>query len=309
MPRLLLLLPTATYRAAAFVEAARRLSVDLTVASEQPSTFAQAQPDRLLTLDFRLPEQAAAQARAFAEQVPVHGVVGVDDDTAVVAAAVAAKLRLRGNPVGAATAARDKYRQRVLLAEARYPCVLKPLRLAASRGVIRADDPAGLVAAFGRLRAILEEPDVARCGDWAGQVLVEDFIPGPEVALEGLVTGGRLRTLALFDKPDPLDGPFFEETIYVTPSALPANAQQKIADCAQQAVTALGLWEGPVHAELRYNDRGPWLIELAARPIGGRCSGALRFGSREQGAGSSWVSLEEVVLRHALGMPLPALRS
>jgi len=330
MPRLLLLLPTATYRAAAFVEAARRLSVDLTVASEQPSTFAQAQPDRLLTLDFRLPEQAAAQARAFAEQVPVHGVVGVDDDTAVVAAAVAAKLRLRGNPVGAATAARDKYRQRVLLAEARvpvprfarhrttedphavaaaarYPCVLKPLRLAASRGVIRADDPAGLVAAFGRLRAILEEPDVARCGDWAGQVLVEDFIPGPEVALEGLVTGGRLRTLALFDKPDPLDGPFFEETIYVTPSALPANAQQKIADCAQQAVTALGLWEGPVHAELRYNDRGPWLIELAARPIGGRCSGALRFGSREQGAGSSWVSLEEVVLRNALWMPLPAL--
>src|SRR5437773_2011902 len=324
MPRLLLLLPTATYRAAAFVEAARRLSVDLTVASEQPSTFAQAQPDRLLTLDFRLPEQAAAQARAFAEQVPVHGVVGVDDDTAVVAAAVAAKLRLRGDPVGAATAASDKYRQRVLLAEARvpvprfarhrttedphavaaaarYPCVLKPLRLAASRGVIRADDPAGLVAAFGRLRAILEEPDVARCGDWAGQVLVEDFIPGPEVALEGLVTGGRLRTLALFDKPDPLDGPFFEETIYVTPSALPANAQQKIADCAQQAVTALGLWEGPVHAELRYNERGPFLIELAARPIGGRCSAVLRFGDK----GSS---LEEIIVRHALGMPIPSLQ-
>src|SRR5256884_4220192 len=194
MPRLLLLLPTATYRATAFVEAARRLSVDLTVASERPSTFAQAQPDRLLPLDFRLPEQAAAQARAFAEQVPVHGVVGVDDDTAVVAAAVAAKLRLRGNPVGAATAARDKYRQRVLLAEARvpvprfgrhrtaedphavaaaarYPCVLKPLRLAASPGVIRARDPAGLVAAVGRVRAIPEQPGGGRRGGWARPAL------------------------------------------------------------------------------------------------------------------------------------------
>ena len=329
-PRLLLLLPTATYRATAFVEAAHRLGVALTVASELPSTFEQAQPDRLLTLDFSDPERAAQQAYQFARTLPIAGVIGVDDTAAVVAAAIAERLGLKGNPVSAALAARDKHLQRSelarrgvpvprfelhglgedvpdLAARVRYPCVLKPLRLAASRGVIRADDPAGLVAAFGRLRAILEEPDVARCGDWAGQVLVEDFIPGPEVALEGLVTGGRLRTLALFDKPDPLDGPFFEETIYVTPSALPANAQQKIADCAQQAVTALGLWEGPVHAELRYNDRGPWLIELAARPIGGRCSGALRFGSREQGAGSSWVSLEEVVLRNALGMPLPAL--
>jgi len=312
------------------VEAARRIGVDLTVASERSSTFAQAQPDRLLTLDFQRPDQAAAQAGAFAERVPVHGVVGVDDDTAVVAATVAARLRLRGNPVGAATAARDKYRQRVLLAEAgvpvprfarhrttedphaiaaavRFPCVLKPLRLAASRGVIRADDPQGLVTAFGRVRAILEQPDVATCGEWAAHLLVEDFVPGPEVALEGLVARGQLRPLALFDKPDPLDGPFFEETIYVTPSGLPATAQREIADCARRAVTALGLWDGPVHAELRYNDRGPWLIELAARSIGGRCSGALRFGSREQGAGSGWVSLEEVVLRHALGMPLPAL--
>ncbi|HYK83024.1 MAG TPA: ATP-grasp domain-containing protein [Gemmatimonadales bacterium] len=320
--RLLLLLPTATYRTAAFVAAARRLAIDLTVASELPSTFEAAQPDRLLTLDFAAPEHAAAQARAFTARFPIHGVVGVDDDTAVIAAAVAGALALRGNPLAAALAARDKHRQRELLAaagvavphfelhslaedpaavaaSARYPNVLKPLRLAASRGVIRADDPAGFVAAWSRLAAILAEPDVARCGPWTGQCLVEDFIGGPELAVEGLVTAGRLHVLALFDKPDPLDGPFFEETLYVTPSRLAAEAQRAVAACTQAAVTALGVVEGPVHAELRYNARGPWLIELAARPIGGRCSAVLRF--REGG------TLEELIVRHALGLPLPSL--
>jgi formate-dependent phosphoribosylglycinamide formyltransferase (GAR transformylase) len=328
--RLLLLLPTATYRTTAFVEAARRLRVDLTVASERPSAFERAQPDRLLTLDFARPERAAEQARTFARRHRLQGVVGVDDDTAVVAATIAATLGLRGHPVPAAQAARDKHRQRVLLARAgvpvprfalhgtaddpdalaaaaRYPCVLKPLRLAASRGVMRADDPASFLAAFRRLAAILAQPDVAACGEWTTRLLVEDFVPGPEVALEGLVLDGRLCVLALFDKPDPLDGPFFEETIYVTPSRLPAGAQQAIVACAQAAVTALGLLDGPVHAELRYNDGGAWLIELAARPIGGRCSAVLRFGSGEPGAGTGLLSLEELVLRHALGMPLPPL--
>ena len=298
-PRLLLLLPTTTYRATAFVEAARRLGVDLTVASEFPSTFEGAQPTGLLTLAFADPPRAAEQAAAFALEHPVAGVVGVDDDTAIVAAAVAARLQLRGNPVPAALAARDKHQQRERLAAAgvpvprfavfpsdadpeplarqvAYPCVLKPLRLSASRGVIRADTPAGFAAAFRRLRAILADPEVAACGEPARRVLVEDFIPGPEVALEGLLVGGHLHVLAMFDKPDPLDGPFFEETIYVTPSRLADGALRAIAATAQAAVTALGLVEGPVHAELRHNDRGPWLIEIAARPIGGRCSGALR---------------------------------
>ena len=315
-------MPTATYRTTAFVAAARRLAVDLTVASELPSTFQQAQPDRLLTLDFSAPERAASQAQAFAARFPIHGVVAVDDDTAVVAAAIAAALGLRGNSDAAALAARDKHRQRELLARAgvpvpcfalhtsaddpaqlaggvRYPSVLKPLRLSASRGVIRADDPAGFVVAWRRLQTILTEPDVARCGAWTRQLLVEDFVPGPELALEGLVSGGRLDVLALFDKPDPLDGPFFEETLYVTPSRLPAEAQQAAAACAQAAVAALGITDGPVHAELRCNARGPWLIELAARPIGGRCSAALRFGDG--------VTLEEVILRHALGLALPPL--
>jgi len=330
-PRLLLLLPSTTYRATAFVEAARQLDVALTVASELPSAFEREQPSGLLTLDFADPDRAAEQAGVFAREHPLAGVLGVDDDTAVVAAAVATRLGLRGNPVPAALAARDKQRQREQLAGAsvpvprfvltpadadpeslsrqvEYPCVLKPLRLSASRGVIRADNPAGFVAAFRRLGAILAQPDVAACGEPARRLLVEQFIPGPEVALEGLLVGGRLRLLALFDKPDPLDGPFFEETIYVTPSRLAPAAQHAIAATAQAAATALGLVEGPVHAELRHNERGPWLIEMAARPIGGRCSAALRFESRDGGRGTGDVSLEELIVRHALAMDLPAFQ-
>src|SRR6266702_5353925 len=323
-PRLLLLLPTVTYRTVAFVEAARRLGADLTVASERPSTFERANPTGLVTLDFADPTRAAAQAREFARAHPVHGVVAVDDDTAVVAAAIAEALGLRGNPVAAAAAARDKHQQRQLLATAgvavprfelltiaadpekvasgvSYPCVLKPLRLSASRGVIRADTQAEFVAAFERIKRILEQTGCAR------SILVEEFVPGREVAVEGLVTQGTLQVLAIFDKPDPLDGPFFEETIYVTPSRFARTAQQEIAACAQAAVGALGLRDGPIHAEVRHNDRGAWLIELAARPIGGRCSGALRFATGETGKGKGETSLEEIIIRHALGMELPTL--
>jgi biotin carboxylase len=318
------LLPTTTYRTAAFVEAARRIGVDLTVASEQRSTLETANPAGLLTLDFKNPERAADEARGFARTHPIQGVVGVDDDTAIVAAHVAHRLKLKGNPTHATEAARDKHQQRLRLSDAgvpiprfalhmvaddaaeiaksiRYPCVLKPLRLSASRGVMRADNAQGFIKAHARLRDILTQPDAAACGEPARQYLVEEFIPGYEVALEGLVVNRRLHTLAVFDKPDPLDGPFFEETIYVTPSTVPAGLQKAIQDCAERAVRALGLTEGPIHAELRYNERGPWLIEMAARPIGGRCSAVLRFG--DQG-----ISLEEIILRHALGMPIPSLQ-
>jgi biotin carboxylase len=180
-----------------------------------------------------------------------------------------------------------------------YPCVLKPLALSASRGVIRADDPAQFVAAVRRIAAILRQMDPAPDGDAARVLLVEEFVPGREVALEGLLRGGTLETLALFDKPDPLDGPFFEETLYVTPSRLPDPLQARIRHTAQDACKALGLVEGPVHAELRVNDRGPWIIEVAARSIGGLCSRTLRFGTG--------MTLEEVILRHALGWPIASL--
>jgi biotin carboxylase len=322
-PRLLLLLPSTTYRAAAFVEAARRLDVELTVASDHTSVFAGRQPERLLTLDFGSPERAAGQAAAFAARHPVGAVVGVDDDTVILAAAIAEALGLPHNPIEATLAARDKHRQRVALSGAGvpvprfrlhrldedplevaaasvYPCVLKPLCLSASRGVIRADSAEDFVAAHRTLRGILGDAEVAARGAESRQFLVESFVPGPEFALEGLLDRGRLRVLALFDKPDPLDGPCFEETIYVTPSRLDPAAQRALAGCAERAALALGLVTGPVHVELRYNEAGPWLIELGARPIGGRCSQVLRFG---RGPGA--LSLEELLLRHALGQPVP----
>ncbi len=321
-PRLLLLLPTATYRTTAFVDAARRLDVALTVASERPSTFESARRDALLTLDFTSTAHTVDQALAFHRASPVAAALGVDDDTVILATAINHALGRRANPLAAVEAARDKHRQRRLLAAAGvpvpdfalldlttdpvsraaaapYPCVLKPLRLAASRGVIRADDPAQFVAAFRRIERLLGSPGVPDCGAAGRQLLVERFVPGAEVALEVLLVGGRLRALALFDKPDPLDGPFFEETIYVTPSRLPRPQQIAVTQCAAAAASALGLVEGPVHVELRINEAGVWLIELAARPIGGRCSAALRFGAEG--------TLEEIVLRHALGLPLPSL--
>jgi biotin carboxylase len=180
-----------------------------------------------------------------------------------------------------------------------YPCVLKPLTLSASRGVIRANNADQFIAAFQRIGALLRSDDVSVAGDAARYLLAEEYVPGLEVALEGLLTAGELHTLALFDKPDPLEGPFFEETIYVTPSRLPPGVQDVIGKTSAAACAALGLTEGPIHAELRLNDDGPWVLEVAARSIGGLCSRTLRFGTG--------MSLEEIILRHALGWPIATL--
>jgi biotin carboxylase len=253
---------------------------------------------------------------------PLDAVVGVDDLTTATAAAIAERLGLKTSRAAAVAAARNKYELRQHLAaaglpvpryrrlaldedprraaaEVGYPCVLKPLALSASRGVIRADTPEQFVAAFRRIAALLARDDVAAAGEAARYLLVEDYIPGAEVALEGLLVRGTLEVLALFDKPDPLEGPYFEETIYVTPSRLPAARQAAVADTTRRAAHALGLEEGPVHAELRLNERGVWVVELAARSIGGLCSRTLRFGTG--------MTLEELILRHALGWELPSL--
>lgn len=316
-PRLLLLLPTTTYRTEQFVEAAHRLDVALTVASEERSAFAATEPARLLTLDFSNPKDAARQALEFSQSHPIAAVFGIDDQTAVVAAQIARVLGLRHNSVEAVEAAGNKYLQRLLLeragvpvprfalhsvrdnaqrlsARVEYPCVIKPLVLSASRGVIRVDDPAEFTDAFARIARVLSEPDVP-VGEAASQILVEQYVSGPEFALEGLLHDGELETLALFDKPDPMTGPFFEETIFTTPSRFPRETQQALQVCAQQATQALGLESGPVHVELRYNDLGAWLIELAARPIGGKCAQVLRFG------GDGGTSLEQLHLGRAIG--------
>jgi len=320
--RLLLLLPTSTYRTQDFIDAATTLGVDLVCASEKPSTFESHVPDHLLTVDFADPAAAADSVARFAERRPLDAVVGVDDLTAIAAAAIAERLHLRANVVAAVSAARDKYQMRQCLAAAgvrvprfrrialkddpflaargvAFPCVLKPLALSASRGVIRADNIDQFMAAFRRIVALLARDDVEVAGDAAQYLLAEEYVPGLEVALEGLLVSGELRTLALFDKPDPLEGPFFEETIYVTPSRLPAMVQDAIRATTAQACGALGLREGPVHAELRVNDSGAFIIEVAARSIGGLCSRTLRFGTG--------MTLEELILRQALGMPIASL--
>ncbi|MGH7368362.1 MAG: ATP-grasp domain-containing protein [Candidatus Rokuibacteriota bacterium] len=325
LQRLLLLIPTTTYRTEDFVEAARALDVDLVIASDRPNVMSGEFPDHLLTLPFADPAAAAREMRGFALRRPIDAVVPVDDATTVVASAIGEALGLRANPLAAARATRNKLVMRERLAEAgvpspsfttvavaedpraaarrlRYPCVLKPLMLSASRGVIRADDEAAFVAALERIQAILRAPDVAGLGEGTDTVLVEGFVPGAEVALEGLLEDGALRTLALFDKPDPLDGPFFEETIYVTPSRRPDAVQSLVAEVTAAAARALGLSDGAVHCELRLRRTAaglePVVLEIAARSIGGLCGRTLRFGTG--------MSLEELILRRALGRAVPS---
>ena len=312
------------YRSADFLAAARSLGVDVTVATEEPSAVESLAAEGLATIDFRNPSNAARDAVALAARTPFHAVIGVDDETEVAAAEIARALGLRHNSRPSAEAARHKPTMRAALQAAgvrvpkfsvfssdadpvaaalsvSYPCVLKPTFLAASRGVIRANDPEELVSAWERIRGILEDTEVSRRGGkHAREILVEDFVAGTEVALEGLLEAGNLRVLAIFDKPDPLEGPFFEETIYVTPSTLPATVQAEIAEAAAGAARALRLTEGPVHVELRVNPGGVFVIEAAARSIGGLCSRTLTFGTG--------ISLEELILRHALGMPVDAPR-
>jgi biotin carboxylase len=317
MHRILLLMATRTYKARAFMRAARKLDARVVVGSERRNALARAKPGTTVTVDFRHPDRAVEQIAEAAREQPFDAIVGVDDDTTLIAALAAESLGLPHNRPDAVRATRDKFLMRRLLAAAgvrspafelaplegdlaavaarlTYPCVLKPVSLSASRGVIRANNPAEFLAAADRIAAILRDPEAAaEAGAGAASLLIEGFIPGVEVALEGMLLSGTLKVLALFDKPDPLDGPYFEETIYVTPSRLSEPDQARIAEETARAAAALGLREGPVHAELRLNEAGPWIIEIAARSIGGLCSSVLEFGGG--------LSLEELILHHAVG--------
>ena len=303
----------------AYLEAARDLGIGMLVASEGEHSLVPGIEDGL-RVDFADPGAVIEQVVSAHRDRPVAGVVATDDGTVEIANRAAAALGLAHNAPSAARITRRKDLARAALAAAglpvpavrrvelrrplgsqlagvEFPCVVKPLALSASRGVIRADDPPGLEAACRRAGAIARAAAVASAGtEERDALLVESFVPGPEIALEGMLAGGKLSVLAIFDKPDPLDGPFFEETIYVTPSRLPRPVQALAAERVRAGCAAYGLTEGPVHAELRLHDGDAWIIEIAARTIGGDCARLFTFGSG--------TSLEHLVLQRALGRGL-----
>jgi biotin carboxylase len=306
---LLLFAATTGYQIRVFAGAARRLGIDFTLATDRCHVLEDPWGDRAIAVKFdRIRESLDTLRGMRVDGLQFDGVAAVGDQPSVLAAEAARMLGIPFHPPAATRACRDKYlahqlyqaaglrvpqffralltdSPRALAERAPYPCVLKPLSLAGSRGVIRANNQTEFVAAFERIRKIGEH-----------HLQVESYIPGREFAIEGLVSGGQLQPLAIFDKPDPMEGPFFEETIYVTPSREPAEVQQALIETTARAVEALGLRHGPVHAELRYNAQGAWMLEAAARPIGGLCARALRFRSDTQ-----TIPLEELILRHALG--------
>jgi biotin carboxylase len=317
-PRVLLLVPARTYRAADFLLAAARMGLDLVIGSDGALPIG-GRP--VIPVNLADPDQSASMITARCG--PVAAVVAADTPMLELAAAVSARLGLPHNPAEAVRNAADKARQRRRWAAADIPqprfeiipaaapadavrraaetvglpCVVKAVSLSASQGVLRADDATGAVTAASRIRQVL-----AAAGRPAREpLLVEEYLPGPEISIDGLVTGDGLTVTAVFDKPATPDGPTFEETLLVTPSRLPGPVLASAVATAGQAARALGLTRGPVHAELRIDGRGtqprPAMLELAARSIGGLCSRALGFPGGQ--------ALEELILASALGQPIP----
>ena len=334
MKRVLLLATTTGYQTRAFGDAASRLGVELVFATDRCHLIEDPWQDQAIPIRFHDEDASVAAILESAASRPIDGLLVVGDRPTVIGARVAARLGLPWHPPAGAEAARHKRLTRERLRDAGlpvpwfipvalhepsalspppvpYPCVVKPVALSGSRGVMRADDPAALAAACERLQALMRQPEVrAERNEAHATALVEQFIPGREYALEGLLHHGGLQVLAIFDKPDPLDGPFFEETIYLTPSAAAAEEQRAIVDGVTRAARALGLYHGPIHAECRTNADGVFVLEVAARPIGGLCARALRFQSAIRNPPSAMsVSLEELLLRQALAEdPAPYAR-
>lgn len=331
--RLLILCTTTGYQTRAFVEAAEKLGLRVVFGTDRCHGLEDPWQDGALPLRFEDPDNSARQILKYACAVHIDAIVSLGDCPTSTAARACRELELLHHPPEAADICRDKYLSRERLRAAGlnvpafarfsldsdpreilarrddpviFPCVLKPLALSASRGVIRADSPEKFINAFGQIKALLRSKEVQVMRQDASQFIqVESYIDGGEIAVEGLVDHGRLQVLAIFDKPDPLTGPYFEETIYVTPSRLNPETQTAVIETLERAVHALGLFHGPLHAELRLNSRGVWILEVAARSIGGLCSRALRFTSPEL---CNPISLEELIIRLALGKATRAVR-
>src|ERR1700731_3981268 len=314
--RLLLFTNKLGYQTRSFEVAAQKHATEIIYVTDRCHQLEDPWGDRAIAVHFESPEAAAYTVleEARSGNARVDGILALGDRPAVAAAYVARGLGVQYNHPASVEACRSKLRMREVFRDAglrvpwfrgvalqpapepallgiSYPCVLKPLSLSASTGVIRANNREEFLTAAARVRRVLESPEVLASREAnLDQMMVEGYISGKEVAVEGLLTDGELRVLAIFDKADPLEGPFFEETIYVTTSRLGAAAVKEIERCAADAVRGLGLSHGPVHAEFRINEEGGWPLEVAPRPIGGLCAGeAMRlWGSRNYCCGMRW---------------------
>jgi hypothetical protein len=322
--RILLFAGKLGYQTRSFQSAADKLGVELAYVTDRCGRLDDPWNDHALAAHFELPEAAAVMVLEAQDGLNIDGVLAVGDRPTTTAALVARALGLPHNHPSSVAACRSKLRMREVFRDAglpapwfravtldplpdpallgvRYPCVVKPVSLSASQGVMRANNRAEFLAGAARLKRLLDSPEIRALREpHLDQMLVEGYLEGREVAVEGLLTEGMPRILAIFDKPDPLEGPYFEETIYVTPSRLSAAEQHAIEESFLASVGALGLAHGPVHAEFRLNEAGVWPIEVAARPIGGLCARALRFTLPEE---KEQIGLEELLLRHTLGLP------
>lgn len=324
MKRILLLYTTTGYPSRAYLKAAKSRGYETLIGTDRCHRLEDPWQDDAIPLRFETPQASCQTIQQYAKDKPVQGIIPIGDRPVLTAAMASEALGLLGNSPHSVSLARNKYlfRQTLLslgirtpwfaryhvredpariLSEVPFPCVLKPLAQTASFGVIRANDVNQFVSAFSKIRLLLKNPEIQAWGDETSDyILVESFISGKEITVEGILDEGCHHLLAIFDKPEPLDGPFFEETIYRTPTRLNEEEISRVLECTQEVVEALGLCNGPIHAEIRMNQEGPMMVEIAPRSIGGLCSRSLRFGSDG--------SLEEIILHHALGDKLPLIQ-
>jgi len=313
----ILIIPSASYRTNPFMDAATKLDLKVLVITDKSQVFSEYYPDNVITMNFEHWQESIENIREWSERYDLKAVIGVDEESIILAAKLSESLCIEHNSLESVKLTKNKYLMRSelkksglkspwfkrfsvhetpkdIFAELSFPCVLKPTFLSASQGVLRVNSFEEFEKGCEMLSDLLAEEKVKkRGGDQANWILVEEYIPGKEVSIEGIVNDGKLKDLAIFDKPEPPEGPIFPETIFITPTILDEHLQFSLLETAQTALQALGISKGPVHIELRINDHGNYILECAARSIGGLCSKVLEF--------KGGMSLEELILRSALG--------
>ena len=313
----ILIIPSASYRTGPFMNAIKKLDLKVLVISDKSQVFSGKYPDNLIIINFNHWKDKSVEISKWAKNNGLKAVIGVDEESIVLAANLSNFLNVDHNSIESVLLTKNKYLMRTelkktglcspwfkifsiyessnkIINEISFPCVIKPTFLSGSRGVMRVNTKKELSEGIKTLNELLSLDELRkRAGKQSDYIMIEEYIPGKEVAIEGIVSEGKLTMLAIFDKPELLEGPTFEETIIVTPSVLTKKIQYSLLETLQIVVKALGIVKGPVHAEARINKNGNYILECASRSIGGLCSKVLEF----QGG----ISLEELILRAYLG--------